>query len=240
MKHKSLALLSIAVAGQLTLVNAQVTTTTQQTQTYPVTTNQAVELPPVTLPNSTVSSSPAVQSTQPQPSYQQNTTDFSRNVKTTQGIITTTPSGAKEEWSIRPAPTATTASTPTTQRTSRPVAPSYQGPQVRTQNSDIPYLTGGIGLSEREDMMQQRKNFNLRLLFAVKGSGSYLSDTRVVITDNKNNTVLDAVSDGPWFYTNLKPGSYKLTLSTAGATQSRNITIPAKGAREFSFYWDAN
>ncbi|HSO81549.1 carboxypeptidase regulatory-like domain-containing protein, partial [Thiocapsa sp.] len=47
----------------------------------------------------------------------------------------------------------------------------------------VPHVSGGIGASEREAMEQVKSQYNLRLLFAVAGSGAYLSNIRVQIQD---------------------------------------------------------
>lgn len=102
----------------------------------------------------------------------------------------------------------------------------------------VPYISGGIGSSERAEMLELKPRFNLRLLFAVAGSGSYLADVRVRIDDAAGPTLLEAVSQGPWFYVSLAPGRYVLRVNNAGQIQTRDIEIPATGAVEQSFYWN--
>jgi len=102
----------------------------------------------------------------------------------------------------------------------------------------VPYISGGIGFSERTEMQEVKSKFNLRLLFAVAGSGSYLADVRVRIDDAAGPTLLEAVSQGPWFYASLAPGRYVLRVDNAGQVQTRDIEIPATGAIEQSFYWN--
>ncbi len=104
--------------------------------------------------------------------------------------------------------------------------------------SGVPYISGGIGVSERTEMQEVKSRFNLRLLFAVAGSGSYLADVRVRIDDAAGPTLLEAVSQGPWFYASLAPGRYVLRVDNAGQVQTRDIEIPATGAVEQSFYWN--
>ncbi|RKT44362.1 carboxypeptidase-like regulatory domain-containing protein [Thiocapsa rosea] len=103
----------------------------------------------------------------------------------------------------------------------------------------VPHISGGIGSSEREAMEQVKSQYNLRLLFAVAGSGAYLSNIRVQIQDTAGPTLLSTVTIGPWLYANLAPGDYVLTVEHAGQAQSRNVTIAATGAVAESFYWPA-
>jgi hypothetical protein len=104
--------------------------------------------------------------------------------------------------------------------------------------SGVPYISGGIGVSERTEMQEVKSKFNLRLLFAVAGSGSYLANVRVRIDDAAGPTLLEAVSQGPWFYAKLAPGRYVLQVDNAGQVQTRTIEIPATGAVEQAFYWN--
>jgi hypothetical protein len=104
--------------------------------------------------------------------------------------------------------------------------------------SGVPYISGGIGVSGREEMQEVKSRFNLRLLFAVAGSGSYLADVRVRIDDAAGPTLLEAVSQGPWFYASLAPGRYVLRVDNAGQVQTRDLAIPATGAIEQGFYWN--
>ncbi|MFB1490380.1 MULTISPECIES: carboxypeptidase-like regulatory domain-containing protein [unclassified Thiocapsa] len=103
----------------------------------------------------------------------------------------------------------------------------------------VPHISGGIGASEREAMEQVKSQYNLRLLFAVAGSGAYLSNIRVQIQDAAGPTLLTTVTVGPWLYANLAPGDYVLTVEHAGQAQTRNVTLPATGAAAESFYWPA-
>ena len=103
----------------------------------------------------------------------------------------------------------------------------------------VPHISGGIGASEREAMEQVKSQYNLRLLFAVAGSGAYLSNIRVQIQDAAGPILLTTVTIGPWLYANLAPGDYILTVEHAGQAQIRNVTIAATGAVAEAFYWPA-
>ncbi|TCT22853.1 carboxypeptidase regulatory-like domain-containing protein [Thiobaca trueperi] len=118
----------------------------------------------------------------------------------------------------------------------QPVIPQPT-PSAPEATGGIPYVSGGIGFSEREELAQVKSQYNLRLLFAVKGSGSYLSDVKVRIDDATGPTLLTAVSKGPLFYVALPPGLYNLILDNAGQVQTMQVAIPDSGAIERSFYW---
>ncbi len=103
--------------------------------------------------------------------------------------------------------------------------------------SSVPYISGGVGYDERARMEAAKSQYNLRLLFAISGSGSYLSAVKVRIQDPRGATLLDATSNGPWFYAQLPPGAYVLTLDNQGQIQTRNIRITPQGATVENIYW---
>ena len=100
----------------------------------------------------------------------------------------------------------------------------------------IRYTSGGVGESERAELNALSGQFNLRLLFAMQGSGDYLADTKVIIVDKRGETVLSAASNGPWFYAQLPPGTYTVEVSTPDQTQRQPVTIGARQSR-LNFYW---
>ncbi|EGV17559.1 carboxypeptidase-like regulatory domain-containing protein [Thiocapsa marina] len=123
--------------------------------------------------------------------------------------------------------------------TAPPAEPSTERRLPGQSTLGVPHVSGGIGASEREAMEQVKSQYNLRLLFAVAGSGAYLSNIRVQIQDAAGPILLTTVTVGPWLYANLAPGDYVLTVEHAGQAQTRNVTLPATGAVAESFYWPA-
>ena len=110
--------------------------------------------------------------------------------------------------------------------------------QQATQEG-IAYVSGGIGMEEREALQAAAKDYNLKLVFAEKGSGAYLADVKVVIADGRGVKRLDAESEGPWFLAKLPPGRYKVTAETGGRRLVQSATIGNKGRAELHFYWPA-
>ncbi len=107
--------------------------------------------------------------------------------------------------------------------------------EVRTFG-EISYVTGGIGVQSREEMMPVRGQYNLRLLFAYS-TGSYLADIAVTVADQAGNMRLETVSDGPYLWARMPPGRYRVTVSHAGQAQTRQVNVPAVGAADVSFFW---
>lgn len=100
----------------------------------------------------------------------------------------------------------------------------------------IPYVTGGIGLEERQALKAMARDFNLKLTFAAK-EGKYLNDVQVSIQDRRGNVVLEAVSKGPWLYASLPPGTYTVIASGFGESFQRVVQVPSAGQAQVNFYW---
>jgi len=127
-----------------------------------------------------------------------------------------------------------------------PVAPASPGsvavlpdmPQAHTQG-DITFVSGGISGEQRQAMREATHNYNLHLLFAIGGTGDYLSDVKVQLVDKQGVIVLDAVSDGPYFMARVPPGRYRITADLGGRSQTRAVTVPARGTSSQSFFWQS-
>ncbi len=100
----------------------------------------------------------------------------------------------------------------------------------------IAYMSGGIGLGEREQMEQMEQNYNLKLIFAVQ-QGNFLSGVHVTITDKSGKTLLNAVSDGPWFFVKVPAGTYTVAATNQGQTISKAARVGASGRTPVSFVW---
>lgn len=108
----------------------------------------------------------------------------------------------------------------------------------KSEYKGIYYISGGIGLDERERLTSIGKNYSLKLVFAVK-SREYLADVRVKILDKSGKKVLDAVSEGPWFYADLPTGKYTVSVSLSGREkQSATNIVKGQTQTTLRFYWD--
>jgi len=100
----------------------------------------------------------------------------------------------------------------------------------------IPYVSGGIGLDEREALSATASEYNLKIVFALK-EGNYLADASVLIKNAQGRTVLDAVSDGPWFYARLPAGQYAVTATMMEKANTEKVQIKPAGQSVLHFYW---
>jgi hypothetical protein len=111
-------------------------------------------------------------------------------------------------------------------------------PQPQTVNG-VTFVSGGVGDREKEEMLSMKKEYNLHLLFVDKGTGAYMSGIRVKILDAKGTTILDSVSNGPFFYVQLNPGKYRITASVYDQEQTQPTVISAKKTVSKTFYFKA-
>lgn len=107
-----------------------------------------------------------------------------------------------------------------------------------TTENGITYVSGGIGEGQAQAMMGMRKDYNLQLTFAIKGTGEYLADVKVNIQDAKGKEILETVSAGPLFYAKLPHGRYKVTAEFNGKPLAKSTNIKAGSARDLYFYWE--
>lgn len=111
-------------------------------------------------------------------------------------------------------------------------------PQIR-QSGNISYVSGGVSEEGRDSLqaVAQAQGFNLKLVLATR-SGAYLSDVGIVIKDRRGQRMLDAKSDGPWFYAKVPNGTYEVAASANGATVRKLVTIGTRSQNRVDFRWD--
>ena len=101
----------------------------------------------------------------------------------------------------------------------------------------ITYVSGGNGLEERQALNEVTGDYNLKLIFAEKGSGAYVSDVKLSIMNMKGQKILEAVSDGPWFFVKLAPGRYKISAEAEGQSQVQQAKVDGGRLTQLYFYW---
>lgn len=108
--------------------------------------------------------------------------------------------------------------------------------QIMT-SGQVTFASGGVGEDSLQRMQALSKDFNLKVIFALK-AGNYVSDVAVAISDARGAKVLETVSEGPWFLAKLPPGKYQFTATYESESLTSTATIPATGQRELIFRWD--
>ena len=107
--------------------------------------------------------------------------------------------------------------------------------QVKTENG-IPYVSGGFGVDERENLRAMSKDDNLELSFALKNK-DYLGGAKVLIKDRNGKEIISAVSDGPLFFAKLPQGTYTVEATAMGQTLKQVARVPVKGETGLYFAW---
>ncbi len=107
--------------------------------------------------------------------------------------------------------------------------PSDQGSYLGT-----PWVSGGVGESSRDQLMNQYDDYNLKLEFAV-AEGNYLADVAVSITSADGAPLLRAFSTGPWLMTKLPAGTYEVAVNGFERTFVKEVRVPAQGMETVIF-----
>jgi hypothetical protein len=110
------------------------------------------------------------------------------------------------------------------QAMSEPGARLAQPPQT---SGGIPYLSGGVGVEERDQIREKANDYNLWIWLARTGSGYFLADVKVNIEDARGRPVLDTVTNGPWLLARVPPGRY--TIRTDQSEAPTTVTVGAVG-----------
>ncbi len=97
-------------------------------------------------------------------------------------------------------------------------------PEVQEAQDGSPYVTGGVGQSERTALEDRFGDYSLKLVFA-KRSGEFLAGVRVVVRDENGRSLIQTVTRGPWLLADLPAGTYHLTAMSDGETRKREIRI---------------
>jgi hypothetical protein len=102
------------------------------------------------------------------------------------------------------------------------------------------FVTGGIADGERAMLREHQPGSGLWVVTAAQGTGAYLSDVDVAITDSEGNRVLDTKLDGPWLLVDLDPGRYTVTADFGNQKETRQATIGQEGLHRAYFYFRAD
>jgi len=101
-----------------------------------------------------------------------------------------------------------------------------------------PFITGGVGADEQAALRTEGADYGLAILTAESGSGNFLADVRIQITDAQSRQVLDTTMDGPWLLVDLPAGRYEVAASRNHRVQKHTVSFPANGHIQTTFYFD--
>ena len=106
------------------------------------------------------------------------------------------------------------------------------------QNGPIPFVSGGVGEDERQEIGKLAPDYSLELLFATKGTpNEYLADIKVEIKDKNGNVMLDTVAQGPFLLAKMPPGRYSVNADNDGAVKQQTIRVAGAKPHRVVFIW---
>lgn len=101
----------------------------------------------------------------------------------------------------------------------------------------VAYITGGVGLEEREEIVRWESSFNVKIVTATQGAGAFIASVHVDIHRGRE-LVFDRTMDGPWMLLRLPPGSYVVTANADGRLRRTNLVVPATGRAALVLRWE--
>lgn len=119
------------------------------------------------------------------------------------------------------------------------VTPGLQADPVRgstAQGAD--YAMGGVSIEELQALERHKDRYSLWITLAAKGSGAYLADVQIRITDARKQLVFNEQVPGPWLMIDLPPGRYTVEALRRGQPQTRSTQIHANDRHQMFFYFD--
>lgn len=116
-----------------------------------------------------------------------------------------------------------------------PIASANNDAIVQTAGG-VSYVSGGVGTESIDRLSSLARDFNLKLVFALK-AGDYVSGVKVTIADAAGKTLVDTLSEGPWFFTSLPAGNYQVVATFAGKAEKRTASVAAKRLKTVDFRW---
>jgi hypothetical protein len=102
----------------------------------------------------------------------------------------------------------------------------------------VTYVSGGAGTGALDHLRSMEKEFNLKLVFALK-SGAYLADVKVTVVDAANKMVLDTLVEGPWLLARLPAGTYQVNADCGGVVERRTVTVGGATLSTIQLRWPA-
>lgn len=101
------------------------------------------------------------------------------------------------------------------------------------------YVNGGFGDDEAASIRQTAPNYSLRMQFSRQHNGEFVSGVDLAIRDQAGRAVFALPSAGPLTDVMLPPGTYQVSASYEGRTETQQISIggPGRAGKDISFSW---
>jgi hypothetical protein len=113
----------------------------------------------------------------------------------------------------------------------------YQwSPEPQTSMNGVQFVSGGIGITERQVLEQMADKFTLKVVLAGK-DGHYLSRCYMEIIRADGTKILSTTTDGPWLLADLEPGSYRVKAQYKNTWKTQTVTVSANTVQQVIFNW---
>ena len=99
------------------------------------------------------------------------------------------------------------------------------------------YLTGGVTETDSAAIRKHGPDYGLQLFFSVDHKPTAAGEVKVKILNQAQETIMDAVADGPLFFVKVDGGRYTLVLDRGGDVQEKTFDLIGRRFGQFSFDW---
>jgi len=108
-------------------------------------------------------------------------------------------------------------------------ADEVEPPKARKQGGST-YLSGGVDEPQRKAMVKVAPKYPIQLIFEVHGEVDGVTGVKVTLRDIKGEAILEAVSEGPFFYIN-PPAGGRYTIEAEFNGEKQSMTKDLVGRR---------
>ncbi len=114
---------------------------------------------------------------------------------------------------------------------------SYQSPSSLNEirQGEARFITGGIGDGETAQLRSRAGEYNTHITNA-EANGAYVGEVMLQLTDQQGQEVI-GTNAGPLFYAELPKGTYNLTASYQGQTQTKRFTVGQNTSANVMLRW---
>jgi hypothetical protein len=121
------------------------------------------------------------------------------------------------------------------------IGPSAQGEEMSKPKKfeHTTYLTGGVTEPDSAAIRKHGQDYGLQLFFSVDHKPTAAGEVKVKILNQAQETIMDAVADGPLFFVKVDGGRYTLVLDRGGDVQEKTFDLIGRRFGQFSFDWAA-
>lgn len=111
-------------------------------------------------------------------------------------------------------------------------------PTVGRTAGGAAYAMGGTCIEDLQALERHKGDYSLWVTTAARGSGAYLADVQVKITDAQKQLVFNQALTGPWLFIDLPAGRYVIEASFRGEPQAKVTRIHGGDHHQAMFYFE--